>query len=64
METALCFFAVPILKIIPISKISNVLCACWQPKTTIALASGTNQKTEGFCFCNKLGFGLWGINKL
>lgn len=31
-----------------LSKTSNVLCERWKPKTTSALASGTNQKTEDF----------------
>ncbi len=56
------FLLYQIVQIIPLSKTSNVLCEGWQPKTTSALASGTNLKTEDFCDSNKLGFGLWGIN--
>ncbi len=42
------FFLTYFLQIIPLNKTSNVLCEGWQPKTTSALASGTNQKTEDF----------------
>jgi hypothetical protein len=48
LGTALCFFAYPMIINSTLSKTSNVLCERWQPKTTSALASGTNQKTEGF----------------
>ena len=54
------FLLYQIEQIILLNKTSNVLCEGWQPKTTSALASGTNQKTVDFCDSNKLDFGLWG----
>ena len=44
----LSFLLYQIMQIILLSKTSNVLCEGWQPKTTSALASETNQKTEDF----------------
>ncbi len=63
------FLLYQIVQIILLSKTSNMLCEGWQPKTTRALASGTNQnifrlrsiQATDFCLCNKLGFGLWGV---